>query len=271
MLTDAGDIGGNRNSSFGVDEPSTVARMLSWIDERPRTEPFFLTYLPIAGHHPYETPDGGPFSNADDLGRYRNALYYGDVSLGTLVDGLRRRGLEDNTLWIILGDHGEAFGQHRGNYGHTFFLYDENVRVPFIVAAPGAITGRTRVRKITSLVDTAPTILELMGITAPAQYQGRSMLDDRQRMALFFADYSLGLVGLRDGPWKFVHELESARDRLFNLDNDPLERLDLAGDYEERTAWYRLNLVEWSAAQKSRLAAVEGPFSAVSAHDVDQP
>src|SRR5258708_31797093 len=53
-LEDAGDIGGERESSFGIDEPSTVRRILSWIDAAPR-EPFFVSYLPVAGHHPYAT------------------------------------------------------------------------------------------------------------------------------------------------------------------------------------------------------------------------
>src|SRR5258708_28607483 len=52
-LEDAGSISGNHNSSFGVDEPATVARMLAWIDALPRGQPFFLTYLPIAAPHPY--------------------------------------------------------------------------------------------------------------------------------------------------------------------------------------------------------------------------
>src|SRR5262249_21278966 len=98
-LEDAGDIGGNHESSFGVDEHSTVARILAWIDALPRGEKFFVTYLPIAGHHPYETPVRGPFPDRDEDGRYRNALLYGDASLGELVDGLRARGLEENTLW----------------------------------------------------------------------------------------------------------------------------------------------------------------------------
>src|SRR6266849_4380725 len=121
-LEDAGSISGNHNSSFGVDEPATVARMLAWVDGLPRGQRFFLTYLPIAGHHPYETPERGPFPDRDEMGRYRNALHYGDVSLAALGDGLRARDLEEDTLWIIYGDHGEAFGQHEGNYGHTFFL-----------------------------------------------------------------------------------------------------------------------------------------------------
>ena len=211
LLEDAGNISGNHNSSFGVDEPATVARILSWLDTLPRGQNFFLTYLPIAGHHPYATPDPGPFAVTAEVDQYRNALHFGDASLGTLVEGLRARGLEQNTIWIVYGDHGEAFGQHNGNYGHTFLLYDENVHVPFLIAAPGLMRGQQRVRKVVSLVDTAPTVLALLGIPPPANYQGATTLDTAPRMALFFADYSLGLLGLRDGPWKFVYELNSKR------------------------------------------------------------
>lgn len=186
ILEDAGDIGGNLRSSFGVDEPATVARILAWIDALPRGQHFFLTYLPIAGHHPYDAPGGlGPFVGKDEIMQYRNSVHYGDVSLGTLIDGLRARGLYENTVWIIYGDHGEAFGQHDGNYGHTFFLYDENIHVPFVIAAPGLIRSQQRARKVVSLADTAPTILDLLGIAAPPNYQGRTMLNGPQRMALF--------------------------------------------------------------------------------------
>jgi arylsulfatase A-like enzyme len=249
-LEDAGDISGNHRSSFGVDEPSTITRILNWVDGLPRDRPFFLTYLPIAGHHPYETSSPGVFPNDDDFGRYRNALRDGDSSLGALIDGLRRRGLERDTVWIIVGDHGEAFGQHEGNYGHTFFLYDENVRVPFIVAAPGVTNGQTRSGRVVSLVDTAPTILDLLGLEIPSRYQGRSALDDAQRMALFFTDYSLPLAGLVDGRWKAVHDLNSRRTRLFDLDADPAETRDLSRAFAARAATYADTLHRWAAAQK---------------------
>jgi arylsulfatase A-like enzyme len=252
-LADAGDVGGHRNSSFGVDEASTVNAILKWIDASPAGQRFFVTYLPIAGHHPYETPEPGPFPDRDEFGRYRNALHDGDRSLGTLIDGLRARGLAERTLWIVFGDHGEAFGQHEGNYGHTFALYDENVHVPFLVAAPGLIPRQVRSREVVSLVDTAPTILDLVGVRAPAMYQGRSMLDGEPRMALFFADYSLGLLGLRDGPRKFIYELDSGRSRLFDVERDQPERLDLSAREPDRIRWYAQHLRKWSAAQKARL------------------
>jgi arylsulfatase A-like enzyme len=252
-LEDAGDISGNHRSSFGVDEPSTVARILSWVDGRPRDRPFFLTYMPIAGHHPYETSSPGVFPNDDDFGRYRNALREGDMSLGALIAGLQTRGLGRDTVWIIFGDHGEAFGQHEGNYGHTFFLYDENVRVPFIIAAPGVTAGQTHVSRVVSLVDLAPTVLDLLGMTIPAGYQGQSMLDSTPAMALFFTDYSLPLVGLVDGRWKAVHDLDAGRTRLFDLAADSGETRDISGTFPDRADWYAETLRRWTAAQKHYL------------------
>jgi len=253
-LEDAGDIGGNHNSSFGVDEPATVARMLAWIDALPHGQHFFLTYLPIAGHHPYATPERGPFEGSGEINQYRNSLHYGDESLGSLVRGLCARALEENTVWVIYGDHGEAFGQHQGNHGHTFFLYDENVHVPFLIAAPGLIRTQQHVRKAVSLVDTAPTILDLMGIPAPANYQGRTMLDAAPRMAFFLTDYSLGILGLRDGPWKLVYEMESGRKQLFNIERDPGETSDMSAREGARVSWYSAVVCGWSSAQQRYVA-----------------
>jgi glucan phosphoethanolaminetransferase (alkaline phosphatase superfamily) len=258
-LEDAGDIAGSHNSSFGVDEPATVARMLAWIDALPRGQHFFLTYLPIAGHHPYATPDPGPFAGTAEIDQYRNALHYGDDSLGALIEGLRARGLEENTVWVIYGDHGEAFRQHEGNYGHTFFLYDENIHVPFLIAAPGLLRGQERVRKVVSLVDTAPTILDLMGIAPPKNYQGRTMLDVAPRMAPFFADYSLGLLGLRDGRWKFVYEIGSGRAQLFDMERDPREISDVSAREAARASWYGQVVRGWCNAQKSYIARAAIP------------
>jgi hypothetical protein len=248
---DAGEIGGERESSFGIDEASAVRRMLAWIDERPG-EPFLLTYLPIAGHHPYNAPPPYPFPDDSDLNRYRNALHYADDSLADLLDGLRRRGLEDNTLLVVCGDHGEAFGQHAGNYGHTLFLYEENVRVPLLIAAPGRIEP-ARVGRVVSLAGLAPTVLDLLGLPTPDEYQGRSLLSAEPRMALFCTDYSLGLLGLRDGRWKMIHELDSGRSQLFDLAADPGEKCDLSGELPGRTAAYRDHLLRWAGAQKYRL------------------
>ena len=115
------------------------------------------------------------------------------------------------------------------------------------------ISRQLRSRNVVSLIDTAPTILDLAGVGAPATYQGRSMLDAGPRMALFFADYSLGMLGLRDGPRKFIYELDSGRSRLFDVERDQPERLDLSAREPDRIRWYAQHLRNWSAAQRARL------------------
>ena len=72
-------------------------------------------------------------------------------------------------------------------------------------------------------------------------------------MALFFTDYSLGLLGLRDGCIKFIHEMESNRSRMFDVCRDPDERIDISSGQRSRAAHYREILEGWSAAQVARV------------------
>ncbi|HEV3236472.1 MAG TPA: sulfatase, partial [Gemmataceae bacterium] len=250
-LEDASDIGGEHDSSFGIDEPSTVRHILKWIDQGPRNQPFLVSYLPIAGHHPYDSPGPYPFPQDTEIGCYRNSLLYADNALGTLLDGLRHRGLYDNTMFVFFGDHGEAFGQHDGNVGHTLYLYEENIRVPLVVAIPGVTDSPIRVHRPVSLVDITPTILDLLGLGVTKEYQGGSLLDNQSNLALFCTDYSLGLLGLRDGCWKFLHELDSGRSMLSDLESDPDEKNDLSDQHPERVDSYRVHLLNWAAAQKN--------------------
>ena len=75
-------------------------------------------------------------------------------------------------------------------------------------------------------------------------------------MALFFTDYSLGLVGLRDGPWKLIHSIESGRSSLFFLPNDAQERRDLSEFHAARAAWYRDHLLRWTATQRAKFVGI---------------
>jgi phosphoglycerol transferase MdoB-like AlkP superfamily enzyme len=251
-VVDAGGISGNFNSSFGVDEPATVEKMLAWLDSLPNSQRFFLSYLPIAGHHPYDTPEAGPFSTASERDRYLNALWYGDKALGRFLQELTARGLDTNTVFVIYGDHAEAFGQHVGNYGHTLNIYEENVRVPLLIVAPGLINEPIRVPRTASLIDLAPTVLDLFGLKTPPDYQGTSLFQPAERMALFFTDYSLGLLGLRDCNWKLIFEVESGHSQLFDLQNDAAEQRNIASDRPEDIAEWRRHLLDWAAAQRFR-------------------
>jgi arylsulfatase A-like enzyme len=256
-LEDAGDIGGNHKSSFGIDEQAAVKHILKWIDAKPRGKQFFAAYFPIAGHHPYAYTMPGPFPEDEEIGRYRNALHEGDAAVGALLDGLRARGLDRTTTIVVIGDHGEAFGQHPGNYGHSLAVYEENVKVPFLIHSP-RLPAR-RVQRTTSLLDVAPTILDLLGLPKPAEFSGSSALNGEPRMALFFADYSLGRLGLRDGCNKVIHELESKRTKLFDLCADAHEQADIARSHRKQVQVYEERLRQWSSAELARVLEQPDP------------
>lgn len=253
VMEDAGAIGGRVDSSFGVDDASTVARVLTWIDSLDRRAPFFVTYLPTSGHNPYVTSVPGPFRKDQDFWRYMNALHEGDAAFGALVEGLRARHLDDETVFIVFGDHGEAFGEHPGNFAHTLFIQEENVRVPFLIAAPGAIRAPVRVSRLASVIDAAPTILDVLGLPSESAHQGASLLLPESRMALFYTDYSIGWLGLADGCWKYLYQIDGRRSRLFDVCGDPGETRDRAAEFPERVTAYRDRVVAWAAAQKARV------------------
>ena len=226
---DAATIGGVTESSFGVDEESTVDALLHFVDARGE-RPCFTAYLPVAGHHPYDSPPGGPFPYDTQLGCYRNALHYADRAIERLWRGRELRGLAQQTLLGVVGEQGQACGEHGGNYGHTVAPQEENRRVPLLFHAPGAIDMSSRVESPVSHVDLAPTILDLCGLPTCAGHEGSSMLRVAGRPALFFADWGASLIGVRDGDWKLIHDRDTVRDQLFDVVADPRELDDRAAD-----------------------------------------
>ncbi|MCI0651399.1 MAG: sulfatase-like hydrolase/transferase, partial [Planctomycetes bacterium] len=251
-LEDARSLLGGERTSFGADDRAMVARLLEWLDAAPAAEPCLSVFLPIAGHHPYGAPVAGPFPVREEFDEYRNALHFADGVVGALLDGLAARGRLERTLIAITGDHGEAFEQHPGNVGHVFYLYEENVRVPLLIAAPGIEGFARRVRGCASHVDLAPTLLDLLGIAAPPGFEGRTLLGPEPRLALFAADYSLALVGLRDGDWKFIGDPGGDHGELYDLAADPRETTNLSlrdSDHAARAALYRDHLAAWARAQ----------------------
>ena len=262
---DAGVIGGTYATSFGVDEAATVQQVLGFFDSLRPGERAFVMYLPIAGHHPYQSPGPvsrpRPFGEQTELAHYRNDLYLGDAALGTLVEGLRARGRLARTALVFSGDHGEAFHQHEGNFGHTLYLYDENLRVPLLLLLPG-VTDQPgfalprRVAQPGSVLDIAPTLLHLTGLPIPPEYQGRSLLRPAaaDEVPRFLTDHAVYQVGLRHGRWKFIDEPESGRAQLFDLQGDPDELQDVAAAQPQRVARYRDHLRAFFTRQRLLVA-----------------
>lgn len=253
-LEDFRDIPGAeaaRVSPWGLDERVVLGRAESWIDAGPRGRPFFLELLTAGTHYPYSAPKDHPGAGVGDRReRYRNALRFADAVLSDLGAALKARGLDRNTIVLVTGDHGEAFGTpHAWNWLHRTRLYEENIRSFLLVLAPGARARRVGDR-LASSGDLMPTVLALAGAKSPPTL-GQDLFapDFRPRVVHFFKSVAPEQWGLRDGRWKFVGAIAPdgapATAELYDLEKDPDELVNLAASESARVAAYRRSCADW--------------------------
>lgn len=251
-------------NSWGGSDAVLVDRALEWID-RDRTRPFYATVWTQQAHHPYDSVPGhqevdffggGPRPADDyDLGRYLNAVASVDRQLGRLFEGLRARGLDDETLVVVTADHGEAFGEPHATWGHGFRLYDEGVRIPLMLWSPVLFPNGGRSQAVAGQVDVAPTVLDVLGLAPPAEWEGRSLFaEDRPPRAYFYAANDHYLLGVREGDLKYVYDASRGRDQLFDLARDPDERENVAAAHPEVCRRLRQRLAAWKHHAALRLA-----------------
>ncbi len=244
--------------------------LLNWIDERP-DQPYFAYVHFLAPHRPYVSPapfdgrfgapsKGRPASAVEPpyvpgvapfvvpepwsaertaalIAAYDEKLLYGDSLLARIVSGLLQRRRLQETAIIVIGDHGEEFGEH-GVWEHGYSLYEAVTRVPFLLYAPTRVHAPARVTTPVRLLDVAPTVLDLAGLAAEPQFEGRSVLailqgkEEQPRPVLTQLEYGMQLWSnalVRDG-LKLINTRSgrNTASQLFDLRQDPNEEHDLA-------------------------------------------
>lgn len=233
VVEDYRAMGGTSLTSWGAEDRVLFERLIRFIDENPG-QPFYALCWTDQTHDPYEPGptwkmidffgNRVPERHAADLGRYLNVMRQVDQHLGDLFRALRDRGLAEDTLVVITGDHGEAFGDPHDQRGHGFTAYQEDVNVPLILWNPRLFSGGQRRDTIGGHVDLSATIAELLGISASGDWQGHSLFDPaRPQRAYYLASIGEYLFGVRDGKWKYTYEATSGREFLTDLTVDPHE------------------------------------------------
>ena len=174
-------------------------RALRWLDARENEyDPFFMLCWSIDTHEPYRQPDdynkeadpkyngpvdgrGRPFSrvrNRRDLRQledlYDGSLRYQDEKLGEFLKALEERGVLDDTIVIVCGDHGEMFFEH-GIAGHGKFPWEQELRVPLIMRGPQVLPQGKVFDSIVQLIDIAPTLMDVLGFEPVKQFRGKSL------------------------------------------------------------------------------------------------
>jgi glucan phosphoethanolaminetransferase (alkaline phosphatase superfamily) len=168
--------------SWGLKEEATLDAIRAQIQNYAMQKTnFFLTYLPVAPHNPFDgTPRQFKKFKPEIIGDftplYLNELLYMDWTITSILDQLKSSGLLDHTLVIITADHGEMLGQDGGPIGHGWAVTPELANIPLIIMDPGH-PGYHLNDRVGSQVELLPTVLDLLGIPVPQDqlYQGRSL------------------------------------------------------------------------------------------------
>ena len=189
----------------------------------------------------------GPAVMAPVKGAYDNGVAYLDHRLSELFQRLETFPWFGRTLFVITGDHGEAFGEHGGVLGHGGPPYEELSRVPLIVFGKGVRQG-VRVKAPVGVIDIAPTLLDVVGIDPPSSFQGVSFLPllrgegmTRDR-PLLSGVLDTGRAAIREGRWKLVLEKGDGAGRLYDLLSREGETKDRAPAFPELAARLKENL-----------------------------
>ncbi|HEY7699222.1 MAG TPA: sulfatase, partial [Vicinamibacteria bacterium] len=259
---------------------SVVRAFARWVDSRP-SEPFFAYVHLREPHFPYNPPP--PFDSrfgpgtlypgglddpavVEDLNRKAasgtppgdevvariRSLYLGNLAYADSLVGEVLSRLDPSTIVIVTADHGEALFEH-GFVGHNTQLYEESLRVPLLIRAPGL--APRRVSDLVELIDLTPTILELAGLArAPevSRFQGRSLVPalagrslPGRKLAFSRTLWSKPRYSVRGERYKLIWDSRTGASELYDLERDREERTAVGSPVlegylkEELFLWYR--------------------------------
>ncbi len=257
------DLGQDDSGARRSQRPAyeVVGHALKWLEAH-KDKPFFLWVHMYDPHMPYTPlPKYAGMFPGDP---YSGEVAQSDGQVGRLVAALAKAKLDARTAVIALADHGEGLSTH-GELEHGVLLYEETLRVPLLLRAPGRIAPGTLIGGTRSTIDVAPTVLDLLGLPVPAEMQGRSLLAPVPAERTVYAETLYpyeefgwsALYALRAGEHKLI---VSPRPELYDLAQDPKESKDLAPAQAARVGEMEktLRTVATQAVDKARLAAAAG-------------
>jgi arylsulfatase A-like enzyme len=227
----------------------------------PANHPFRRQILrpDLGGIHPSAAQRAEPTPLGFYVARYDAGIASADAMIGGLLDRLRGAGVLENTIVVVVGDHGESIGKSNYYFGHGRFPYDDCARVPLIVREPGDLSPRRCVDPVPAFA-VMPTVLDLVGIAPPKGVEAPSLVPTMHGEASpryvftesgYQIDYTLSV---RDDTWKLIYvpnELdrslqEGTEYELYNLRTDPGEHRNLYSDAPPDVARLRTTLHAWS-------------------------
>lgn len=259
--------------------------LFAWIDSFDPHEPWdppfrFDTYTdPNYSGKRLILPMGGQakdWSTTDEIhhiqGLYAGEAAFVDHCLGRLFQALEDLGYYDDSVIILLADHGHPLGDHGKFLKGTDRLYNELLKVPFMVRLPGG-EGARRTQSIVQFHDVLPTLLDLLGMAGNAtSMHGKSFLpvlrgdEDTHREVIITGFHEGTERCLRDTKWSYIQRPTGEPEELYNLQKDPHERNNLVEQYAEEArrlagafgSYYHLQMGK--GISETRVRGIQGKY-----------
>lgn len=209
-----------------------LAQVKHYLDQEKDGQRLFLWVHFFGPHEPYERHPGFDFGDRD-VDRYDSEVAFVDQTVGRLVDLVRKR--RPNAAVVFTADHGEEFGEHGGRY-HGTTVYEEQVRVPMILNAPGAVPVH-QVEECVQTIDLLPTILAALDVPRPPRVRGRNLAAALTRDASgegFAAAETETQTLLAQGDYRLVCARRIGACKLYDLASDPDQHHDVSRTQSER-------------------------------------
>lgn len=239
---DSFDLSKYKTISLGnIQRPAgeVIDEVLAWFESRGK-EKFFTWIHLYDPHTPYEPPS--PFREQYPGRPYLGEIAYTDYQLERLWRYLEKNDLLSDTIIVFASDHGESLGEHQEST-HGFFVYQAAVHVPLIFITPENELQGLSSSPVVGLVDIMPTIVEIAGLSLPAEAQGESLLplfrdsrDNKTRdkfmyTETFYPRFHYGWSELKSIQDKRYKLIVAPRLELYDLQEDPNELHNLVDNY----------------------------------------
>ncbi|MBI1902407.1 MAG: sulfatase-like hydrolase/transferase [Planctomycetia bacterium] len=225
---------GAARTSWGLHDECLVRYAADWLAGQDAAgQPAQMTMFTITNHHPWHVPpDYQPPTTAVDpdqeYARFLQTFSYTDRCLGLFMRLLGERGLAKKTIVFVLADTGTPMGEHHGNHLLINYLYEENMRIPLLILAPGRIARPVKIDDVASQVDLLPTVMDIFGMQGLNHAVGTSLVRRVPGRTVYFNNpFAMQYLGLRRDKWKFIFNVAAEAPALYDVSADARESVNL--------------------------------------------
>jgi arylsulfatase A-like enzyme len=163
----------------------------------------------------------------NSLERYKQSVLYTDTFIARLDEELEKLDIKNDTIFCVIGDHGEAFGEH-GLLGHERIGFEEALLVPWVIRSPGLVEQHQEIRESVSSIDMTPTLLRMLGFKIESvDFDGKDVLSNNleEREVYFSGWLEESPIGYITGDLKYIYYSRDNVVNAYNLLNDPYEKI----------------------------------------------